>query len=261
MEIRKVQIKDISEINNVCQICFGNSISVEYYCWLFGRENGFYSYVMRNKNHIIAHQAIIEKKYLYQGKDLIVGLSSGTMLLPEYQKSGNFYHILKESINNFKGDIIIGFPNENSHSIMRKLFDYKCIPHNLYQLNLNKKLEYIDSKEFDPFLRNDIAWRIDKHPLKQYKKTKKGDCNLIYKEYLGNSIDILYTNVIDNNFVDIISEFSKKYVAVNIISIHSEQLERIGFRKVDGNEFVYKAYNAEYENVIFPCQMIDSDIY
>lgn len=236
-------------------------MSEKHYNWLYGHKDGFYSYVMVNRNKIIAHQAIIERKYCLEGKDLLVGLSSGSMILPEYQNSGDFYYILKESLASFKGDIIIGFPNENSHGIMRKLFKFKCIPHNLYQLDLKNKIEYLHKPSSDLLTRNDIEWRIDQHPLNRYKKVRKGDCNIIYKEYMGNSIDILYTNALSNDFVDIIKGFSPDYSLVNIISIKREQLEQIGFEKVYGNEFVYKAYNKDYENMIFPCQMIDSDIY
>jgi len=176
-------------------------------------------------------------------------------------RSSNFYHILKESLNNFKGDIIIGFPNENAHGILRKLFKYNCISQNLYRLDLRKQLKYINIDCYDSFVRDDLEWRIDRHPFNQYIKFQKGNCSLIYKEYLGNSIDILYTNVISNDFIDILSEFSEKYISVNMISIHGELLERMGFEKIDGNEFVYKAYNREYDNVTFPSQMIDSDVY
>lgn len=233
----------------------------KHYTWLYGHNDGYYSYVMLDRNKIIAHQAIIERKYSFEGKDLLVGLSSGSMILPEYQKSGDFYYILKESLVGFKGDIIIGFPNENSHGIMRKLFKFKCIPHNLYQLDFKNEVKYLDKTDSDLLKRNDIKWRINRHPLNRYKKIRKGDCTFIYKEYLGNSIDVIYTNIINNDFVDIIIGFSQNYSLVNIISIQSEQLERIGFEEVCGNEFVYKASNKEYENMIFPCQMIDSDVY
>jgi hypothetical protein len=261
VEIRKVLNSDIPEISDMCKICFGNPMHEEHYNWLYGHNKGYYSYVMLKKDKIIAHQAIIERKYSFEGKDLLVGLSSGSMILPEYQNSGDFYYILKESITKFKGDYIIGFPNENSHGIVRKLFRFKCIPQNLYQLDLKNGVKHLDNISYDLLMRNDLEWRIDRHPLNKYNKIVQGDCNIIYKEYLGNSIDILYTNVINNDFVDIIIGFQQKYYVVNIISVQSEQLEQIGFDRACGNEFVYKAWNKKFENMIFPCQMIDSDIY
>jgi hypothetical protein len=261
MEIRKVRKADLPEISELCEICFGIPMSENYYTWLNGNQNHFYSYVMLDNNKIIAHQAIIERKYLFKGQNFVVGLSSGTMILPEYQKSGDFYYILKESLNNFKGDMIIGFPNENSHGIMRKLFKFNCVPQNLYRLYLKTKLSYIDSFYYDPFLRIDTEWRINNHPLKKYERIHNEKCNVIFKEYSGNSIDIIYTNTINNDFVDILVEFSHKYDSINIISVQGELLEQIGFEKVEGYEFVYKAYNKAYENVTFPCQMIDSDVY
>lgn len=261
MEIRKVIKANLPEISDVCEICFGNPMSENHYNWLYGDQNDYFSYIMLDDNKIIAHQAIIEKKYNLNGRSLTVGLSSGTMILPEYKKSGDFYYILKESLSNFKGDMIIGFPNENYHGILRKLFKYQCVPQNLYRLDLRKQLKYINIDCYDSFLRDDLEWRIDRHPFNQYVKFQKGNCFLIYKEYLGTSIDILYTNVIGNDFIDILSGFPEKYTSVNMISIHGELLEQIGFEKIDGNEFVYKAYNREYDNLTFPCQMIDSDVY
>ena len=245
----------------MCKICFGNPMSENHYKWLYGDQNGFYSYIMLSKNKVIAHQAIIERKYSFQGRILNIGLSSGTMILPEYQKSGDFYYLLKVCLSNFNGDLIIGFPNENSHGILRKIFKFKCVPQNLYRFDFKNKLKYIDDSCSDSFIRDDIKWRIDQHPLHQYTKLQKGDCHLIYKEYSGDSIDILYTNIISKDFIDILSIFSKKYAAINIISIQGEILERIGFEKIEGNEFVYKAYNSAYQQVSFPCQMIDSDVY
>lgn len=261
MEIRKVRATDIPEISNVCEVCFGSPMSEKHYNWLYGHNNGFYSYVMLYKNRIIAHQAIIEREYFLEGNELLVGLSSGSMILPEYRNSGYFYYLLKESLSGFKGDIVIGFPNENSHGIMRKIFKFKCIPNNLFQLDLKNGVKYSDKSDYDLLIRNDINWRIDQHPINRYKNTQKGECNIIFKEYLGNSIDILYTNIINSDFVDIIKGFSKDYSFINIISIHDVQLECIGFKKVPGNEFVFKAFNKKYENMIFPCQMIDSDVY
>jgi hypothetical protein len=261
MEIRKVRKKDIPEISDISKICFDKPMIEKNYSWLYSHHDGFCSYVMLDSYKIIAHQAFIERKYSYNGKHIIIGLSSASMILPEYQKSGDFYYLLKESIGNFNGDMIIGFPNENSHGIFRKLFKFECVPHNLFQLDLNNNLNYPDSKYYDPFMRNDMDWRLNRHPVNHYKKVEKGDCRIIYKEYTGNSVDILYVNVIDNNFVDIISGFSQKYSFVNIININGEQLERIGFKNKNGNEFVYKAFNKEYEQLVFPCQMIDSDVY
>ena len=236
-------------------------MSEKHYSWLYGHNDGFYSYIMLDKDKIVAHQAIIEIKYRFEGKELLVGISSGSMILPEYQNSGDFYYILKESLVNFNGDIAIGFPNENSHGILRKLFKFNCIPQNLFRFDLKNEVKYLVNPVSDLLIRNDIKWRIDLHPLNRYQKILNGVCYMIYKEYLGNSIDILYTNAINNDFVDIIKGFSYKYSYVNIISSYYVQLELIGFERVPGNEFVYKAINKEYENMIFPCQMIDSDVY
>jgi len=261
MEVRKVQNSDIPEIIDLCEVCIGKPINENHYRWLYTANNGFYSYIMLDNKKIIAHHGIIENTYIYNDHNLIVGLSSGVMILPEYQKFGDFYFLLKESLPHFKGDIIIGFPNENAHGIMRKLFSYKSIPNNFYKLDLKNEIKYIDKVCYDLFARSEPEWRIDKHPSNQYYRLEKGNCSLIYKEYLGDSIDIIYTNVISNDFIDVLSEFSKKYTSINIISIQGNLLEQIGFAKMKGNEFIYKAYNREYEDITFPCQMIDSDVY
>ena len=203
-------------------------------------------------------------EYMFKDIKKIVGLSSGSMVLPEY--CGLFYDILNYNINNFQGDIIIGFPNKNAQGVIIKIFNFKTINQNYFSIDCSK-IEYLKSlKDIECksiFIRTKeyIDWRIDKHPINKYKKISINNTSVIYKEYQSNEIDIMYVNYFNDEFIEILIKLLESYKRINIIHWDINYIKKIGFEEQKNNIFVYKNISNKVNISTFECQMIDSDVF
>jgi hypothetical protein len=72
----------------------------------------------------------IPMNYKFNGESLLFCLDADTMIKKEFRSLINLMQLVKNIEKTLKGDGIsfaFGFPNENSHSIMKRLFKYKDI--------------------------------------------------------------------------------------------------------------------------------------
>ncbi len=266
MVIRETVKDDIPQIQELYQMRFNISMTEEIYNYFYYNQplNKYYSFVAEDNSKIVGHSAVILNKYLFREKEVIIGLSSGSMVLPEYM--GLFYLILTHIFDVFQGDIIIGFPNKNAKGFFTKIFKFNTINQNYFLIDTSKinylksiedvecKLNFMRTKEF-------INWRIDKHPINKYKKISIGDTIVIYKEYHADEVDIMYVNYFNNEFIKILIKLLENYKRINIIHWDRNYIERIGFEEQKNNIFVYKNFSNKINIPTFECQMIDSDVF
>lgn len=259
--IQRATATDISGIMNLYKKVFGIEMSRKYYDYLYfnNNSNRFCSFVAKQDEHVIGHNALIEKPYKINDIDITVGLSSGGMVLPEF--SGLFYRIIKANFVESSVNAIIAFPNQNSENFFTKLFGFNTISSNYYQLiNAPRKpIEFnctSDIKRTSEF----IEWRIKLNPEKKYETYVSADGEIIVYKFYGNEIDIVYCSVFDEFFFDFITFLHKKHnVPLNIIHWNNTFLSSMGFKLRDSNKFVYKYISIS--DKMFHCQMIDSDVF
>ena len=264
MIIRKTVSSDIEQILNMYKDIFNTPVSSKEYRWLYERDDYFFSIVAEDNGKIIGHNAIIENRYKFHGRNIITGLSSGGMVYPEY--SGTFFQILKKQLTDFSQDIIIAFPNTNSESFFKRIFSFNTIEQNYFTIdNLS---ELIPENKFQPvkslFERDNdfITGRLDLHPKNNYEKIENSDCTVYYKRFMETNIDIIYVSDFNSGFYDIIKSFLYKNIKLNIVHWNKEWIESTGFKREKNNCFVYKWNgNSENKQNIFECQMIDSDVF
>ena len=266
MIYRSVNKFDISQIQELYKRQFNLNINEGWYNYFYHNKNlnKYYSVIVEDEGKIVGHNAIIMNEYMFRDIKIIVGLSSGSMVLPEY--CGLFYDILNYNINNFQGDIIIGFPNKNAQGVIIKIFNFKTTSQNYFSIDCSK-IEYLKSlKDIEcksNFIRTKeyIDWRIDKHPINKYKKISINNTSIIYKEYHSNEIDIMYVNYFNDEFIEILIKLLESYKRINIIHWDINYIKKIGFEKQKNNIFVYKNISNKVNISTFECQMIDSDVF
>ena len=261
MIFRKFIKKDFEHIQRLYLERLNYHIDFVFYSYLYEIDGEFCSSVCEDNGKIVGHNVIIPREYLYRGNKIIIGLSSGGIVDPEY--SGIFLNLLKYGINEFTGDGIIAFPNKNSEPFFTKLLKFKSISENYYNitrgdLNRTYTYSYLPEIKMEPELFN---YRIDRHPKNEYLKLEYNKTFVIYKKF-GNEADLIYVSEFNSDLVQILEVlFDKKYTNINLISGISDVPISMGFKIRKNNVFVYKWLNKNYENIIFNCQMIDSDVF
>ena len=266
MIFRFVNKYDIPQIQELYKRQFNLNVNEELYNYFYYNNNlnKYYSVIVEDKGKVVGHNAIIMNEYMFKDIKITVGLSSGPMVIPEY--CGLFYDILNYNIDNFQGDIIIGFPNKNAQGVIIKIFNFNTIKQNYFSIDYSK-IEYLKSlKDIEcksNFIRTKeyINWKIDKHPMNIYKKISLGKTNIIYKENNLNEINVIYVNYFNNGFIKILIKLLKNYKKINIIHWDRDYIEKIGFEEQKYHIFVYKNISNKIDILTFECQMIDSDVF
>jgi hypothetical protein len=266
MIFRKVVETDFFQIKKLYKQGFNSNLKKNIYNYFYFDQNlnSYFSIIAENKRKIVAHHAIIQNKYLFKNKNIIIGYSSGSIVSNE--SFGLYPYILQKSIENFKGDIIITFPNKNSQGFFTKIFNFETINQNYFLIDCSK-IEYLKSlKDIEcksNFIRTKeyINWRIDKHPINKYKKISINNTTVIYKEYHSNEIDIMYVNYFNDEFIKILIKLLENYKRINIIHWDRNYIKKLGFEEQKNNIFVYKNISNRIKISAFECQMIDSDIF
>lgn len=266
MIFRKVVEADFFQIKKLYKEGFNFNLNKNIYNYFYFDQNlnNYFSIIAEDKRKIVAHHAIIPNKYLFKNKNIIIGYSSGSIVSNEY--FGLYPYILQKSIENFKGDIIITFPNKNSQGFFTKIFNFKTINQNYFSIDCSK-IEYLKSlKDIEcksNFIRPKeyINWRIDKHPINKYENISLDKTEVIYKKYLSNNIDMMYVNRFDNKFIEILLRLLEHYEKINIIHWDEDFMKKLGFEEQKNNIFVYKNISNKIKISAFECQMIDSDIF
>lgn len=265
MRIRKVNNRDIEGIANLYKVCFNIELNWNRYDYWYNKNGHYTSMVAENeKGDIVGHNALIINDYLYKRKSIVVGLSSAGMVDKHKVTSpGLFLQLIKASIDNFNGDLVIAFPNKNADVFWRKILKFNFLAENYYYVtpetinrDFNKDIEFkwTRSGSF-------IDHRINKNKKYEYKRISKLDFELIYKEYDGN-IELLYINKIGKELIEALIEiFDEGYNRANIISIYGKELIEAGFVLSHHNNFVFEWKNKAFEGIPFECQMIDSDVF
>ncbi len=266
MIYRLVNRFDIPQIRGLYKRQFNLNITEELYNYFYYNQSldRYYAVVAEDNGKIVGHNAIIMNEYMFKNIRIRVGLISGSMVIPEY--CGLFYEVLKYSIEEFKRDIIIGFPNKKAEGFYTKIFNFKIINQNYFSIDRSKigylktlksieyKSNFIRPKEY-------INWRIHNHPINKYKTISINDTTVIYKEYQPNEIDIMYVNYFNDGFVKILIKLLENYKKINIIHWYKNYIKKIGFEEQKNNIFVYKNISNEIKISSFECQMIDSDVF
>ena len=266
MIYRSVNKFDIPQIRGLYKRQFNLNINDKLYNYFYYNQSldRYYAVVAEDNGKIVGHNAIIMNEYMFKNIRIRVGLISGSMVIPEY--CGLFYEVLKYSIEEFRGDIIIGFPNKKAEGFYTKIFNFKIINQNYFSIDCSKieylkalkniecKSNFIRTKEY-------INWRIDKHPINIYKKISLGKTTVIYKENNLNEINVIYVNYFNDEFIKILIKLLKNYKKINIIHWDRDYIEKIGFEEQKYHIFVYKNISNKIDIPTFECQMIDSDVF
>jgi hypothetical protein len=261
MIFRKVSTNDFEQIKLLYKKRLNFNMSKEFYDYLYYINNEYCSFIIEEEGRVIAHNAIIPRKYIINNKEAIIGLSSGGMVDLNY--SGIFFNLLKHGIKNFVGDGIIAFPNKNSEPFFTKLLRFKSIKENYFgmkssDLNMNfVKSEFLEAKMHP----ETFDYRINEHPKNEYFKLENKGTFVIYKKF-GKEVDLVYASKFNSSLTQILkSLFVKGFEEINFIYGNTELPNLLGFKPKENNVFTYKWINADFNNVKFNCQMIDSDVF
>ena len=266
MIFRKVVEADFFQIKKLYKEGFNLNLKKNIYNYFYFDQNlnNYCSIIAEDKRKIVAHHAIIQNKYLFKNKNIIVGYLSGSIV--SKRCFGLYPYILQKSIENFKGDIIITFPNKNSQGFFTKIFNFDTIKQNYFSIDYSK-IEYLKSlKDIEcksNFIRTKeyIDWKIDKNPINIYKKISLGKTNIFYKENNLNEINVIYVNYFNDEFIKILIKLLMNYKKINIIHWDRDYIEKIGFEEQKYHIFVYKNISNKIDIPTFECQMIDSDVF
>jgi hypothetical protein len=261
MIFRPFHFGDFEQVKKMYKELLNYEIDYNLYSYFYNVNGVICSSVCESNGKIVGHNAIIPRSYLLGKDEVIVGLSSGGMVDPEY--SGIFLNLLKYGINKFTGHGLIAFPNMNSEPFFTKLLKFNAIAENYYSINrgdLNRNYtdSYSPEIKMSPELFN---YRIDRHLKNEYFKLENNNTFVIYKKF-GSEADLIYVSEFNLDLVQILEVlFDKGFVNINLVSGISEAPISMGFKNKANNIFVYKWLNKNFENITFNCQMIDSDVF
>jgi hypothetical protein len=265
MIYRKVDKEDLPGIARLYKVCFNLEMKVERYDYWYSFEDCYSAVVAEEDGIIVGHNAFVINKYIIDDEPILIGLSAAGMVDAEKVKNpGTFLKLIEATRDCFNFiDIVVAFPNKKAEPFWTRVLKFKTISENYYYvtpdtLNIaaNRKVEFYITRTKE-FLIN----RTENHGRYSYQKHSIDDFEFIYKEYNGN-IELVYISNISEKLVNAIEYlFGLGFKRVNIISIYSEFLIDYGFQKGTHNVFVYEWLNKKYNNRIFECQMIDSDVF
>lgn len=184
-----------------------------------------YSYhsLMIVNNQIVGINTLIPYDYIYFGKKVFIALSVDTMTKIEHRALPNFTKMARMVYEEAKNDrvcFILGFPNDISYKIFKKMLkwkdigrlDFYILPINIGKIKktlfLLSPLSFIFSKIISLctlFRKNDIQniqnniyklddkkFRLQRYSDKEHKIIKSNDCEIIYKLDNHENVDIAY---------------------------------------------------------------------
>jgi hypothetical protein len=261
MIFRKVSGHDFEQIKLLYKKMLNFDMSKVFYEYLYFLNGNYCSVVAEVDERIIAHNAIIPKKYIINNKEALIGLSSGGMVDLDY--SGVFFNLLRYGIKNFQGDGIIAFPNKNSEPFFTKLLKFNLVAENYFSMEVNDlNFHFKSLHSSKTILRSDsLKYRINKHPKNEYLKLVNNDTFIIYKKF-SNEVDLIFVSEFNKDLINMLKIlFNKGFEKINFIYGSTKEPISIGFRKVENNVFTYKWINKDFKGIKFNCQMIDSDVF
>lgn len=261
MIFREFTLNDFDEVRKLYKNRLNFDMTKEFYDYLYNVNNRYCSVVCEEDGKVVAHNAIIPKKYLVNDFEVTIGLSSGGMVDLNY--SGVFFKLLKYGIKHFKGQGIIAFPNKNSEPFFTKLLKFNVIKENYFGVKANDlNKEFKEGYIIQTKMHQDaFDHRICNHPKNLYLKLSHNDTFVIYKEF-GEEIDLIYISAFNSDLVKILEGlFERGFKEINLICSNQEIPISMGFSKKRNNVFTYKWLDKNFENVEFNCQMLDSDVF
>lgn len=132
------------------QVCFNLKKTIEEFKHFFSSTvTGYtlHSLKFSEKGELIGHNYFQPFPYNFKGKKIILGLSGGTYVLPEFRKDIFIFHDLTQALfkeaKNLGWDAILGVPNENSFEYLKKIIKYKYLgdlDYYILPVNLSKIL-------------------------------------------------------------------------------------------------------------------------
>ena len=226
-------IKKTNELTQVekQQICdlfldvFKKEKSLEDFDKQFLNTTKGYSYhcLMIVDNLIVGINTLIPYDYIYFGKKVFIALSVDTMTKIEYRALPNFTKMARMVYEEAKNDgicFILGFPNDISYKIFKKMLKWKDIGRlNFYILPINigkikrslfllSPLSFLFSKLislFTFFSKNDTQniqnnifklddkkFRLQRYSDTEHKVIKSNNCEIIYKVDNHENVEIAY---------------------------------------------------------------------
>jgi hypothetical protein len=212
LTFRRVQSKDISLLLKLFKTVFKKKISEEFYNWRYYNKN-YSSFVALYKNNIIAHIGFVE--YKFNLKSNYIFSRHSTFVIPEFQKKGVYYKLLKYSFSKIKikSNYVIAWPNLKNLESSKRHDNFKVInTYNLfYKINFVNKKNFIFTKVFENYLKKlkftqknhlffrdkkFIDWRYNTYQKDQFffLDDKKLSHFIFQKKYFNN---IIYYLIID----------------------------------------------------------------
>ena len=219
LTFRRVQSKDIRLLLKLFKTVFKKKISEEFYNWRYYNKN-YSSFVALYKNNIIAHIGFVEYKFNLKSNHIFSRHS--TFVIPEFQKKGVYYKLLKYSFSKIKikSNYVIAWPNLKNLESSKRHDNFKVI--NTY--NLFYKINFVNKKNF-------IFTKVSENYLKKLKFTQKNhlffrDPKFIiwrYKTYLKDNFYFLDDENL-KNFIFQKKYFNKKiyYLIIDFYGDHSK---------------------------------------
>lgn len=198
---RKVDAGDIKVLLKLFKIVFKKKISEKFYNWRY-YDGGYLSFVAVFQGKIIGHTGFV--KYKINNNSNYIFSRHSTFIIPEFQKKGIYYNLLKYSFSKLKkkSNYVVAWPNIKNLESSKKHKNFKII--NTY--NLFQKTNYLTKKHH-------IFTKISENYLKLLKFNQKNhlffrDPKFIiwrYKTYLKDNFFFLDDKKL-KNFI-----FQKKY--------------------------------------------------
>lgn len=241
MEVKFLDKKDylirISEFQELFTYCFNKEISKEFLIWRYINNpiDDMLVNVALENNRIIANYSVSPCKVYINGNIEKAALSMTTMTHPNYRGKGLFPKLANELYEEMKKNhykIIIGFPNNNSHSVFVNRLDwkdiyeiptmkldlervnycneyrnFKIINDNNFLLDysklINKTNEKIKIYKDLEYLR----WRFKDNPINKYNnyvltENQSVVASIITKKYNKNEVDIVETCSLDDCYTN-----------------------------------------------------------
>lgn len=215
---------DIKAIGNLFKAVFNRSIDDAYYRWQFlaNKNDTVSSVVAEIAGRIVAHVGFTARQAIISGKEGLLYIKQTTMLDPSLRKIGIYSKLLSWAYNSLKqkADLVLSYPNNNSHPIQilrddyRDIYQIPCLCFNINQKNKNNievnsapgrlccdafNIEYkelcaatIAGSEYGIIRNTDyLSWRYSKRPdvkyhLIEYRESGKLVSALIWKYYPGD---------------------------------------------------------------------------
>ena len=255
---------DLPEIARLYRTCFSLDMRRERYDYWYLTPDGYCSILCEIDGKVVGHNAFIPVTYRYGGRDVRMALSAGGMVdSASIQIPGVFLKMLQWSMDQFSGEGIMAFPNAKAEPFWTRILRFNTIYNNYYTLTPeNLKRDFREERSFlferpESFLRK----RYVEHPRYRYEEIRVDDLRMIIKEYEGH-IELVYIDRINANLVrGLESIFGRGYPRINVISVYGDVLQQAGFTEGRHNAFVYKWKDEAMKDVVFECQMIDSDVF